>query len=50
MDFCGDPDLILPIGAQWGVIGKLFDKSVFSFLIQTWQEVQFHNLLSLKHT
>ena len=29
MDFRGDPDLILPVGAQWGAIGKLFDQNVF---------------------
>ena len=29
MDFRGYPDLILPVGAQWGSIGKLFDQSVF---------------------
>lgn len=29
MDYCKDPDLILPIGAQWGAMGKSFDQSVF---------------------
>ena len=29
MDFCEDTDLMLPVGAQWGAIGKLFDQSVF---------------------
>ena len=28
-DFSGDPYLILPVGAQWGAMGKLFDQSVF---------------------
>ena len=31
MDFCGDPDLILPVDAQWGAIGKLFDQVFFIF-------------------
>ena len=35
MDFCGDPDLMLPVGAQWGAIGKLFDQSVFYFKVST---------------
>ena len=25
MDFRGDPDLVLPAGEQWGVIGKFSD-------------------------
>ena len=25
MDFWGDPDLVLPAGEQWGVIGKISD-------------------------
>ena len=25
MDFRGDPDVVLPTGEQWGVIGKRFD-------------------------
>lgn len=25
MDFRGDPDLVLPDGEQWGVIGKISD-------------------------
>jgi len=29
MDFCGDQYLILPVGAQWGAIGKFFDQTVF---------------------
>lgn len=34
-DFHGDPDLILPVRAQWGAIGKLFDQSVFYFQVST---------------
>ena len=32
MDFRGDPDLVLPAGEQWHVIGKFFDHiSVYHF-------------------
>jgi len=32
MDFRGDPDLVMPAGEQWGVIGKLSDHiSVYGF-------------------
>jgi len=31
MDFRGDLDLILPVGTQWGAIGKLFDQVFFIF-------------------
>lgn len=31
MDFCGDPDLVLPPGAAWGEIGEnaIFDYMIF---------------------
>ena len=32
MDFHGDPNLMSPVGAQSGAIGKLFDQSVFLIL------------------
>ena len=32
MDFQGDPNLVLPVGEQWGVIGKRFDPiSIYCF-------------------
>ena len=32
MDFRGDPDLVLPAGEQWGVIGKFSDHiSIYHF-------------------
>ena len=34
MDFRGDPDLVLPAGEQWGVIGKFSDHiSVHNFFL-----------------
>jgi len=36
MDFWGDPDLVLPAGEQWGVIGKFSDHiSVYGFFIMS---------------
>jgi len=35
MDFQGDPDLMLLVGVQWSVIGKLIDQSVFAFKFST---------------
>ena len=35
MDFYGDPDLMLPVGAQWSAIGKLFDQTIFVFKVST---------------
>ena len=31
MDFRGDPDLVLPVAAQWGAIGKLIRPCFFCF-------------------
>jgi len=31
MDFRGDPELSLPVGAQWRAIGKLFFDQMFLF-------------------
>jgi len=35
MDFRGDLDLILLVGAQWGAIGKSFTKIFFDFQVST---------------
>ena len=32
MDFRGDPDLVLPLSAAWGIVGKLKISDLYNFL------------------